>query len=83
MQSRLNGLPLSRNKGQLEKVFADGVLAAEIIKHYFPNIVNIRNYQTAQTITDRTTQWRNLNSKVFRRIGLSVPSHVITQLRCF
>jgi hypothetical protein len=42
----------------VEKDFADGVLAAEIVKFYFPDIVDMRLYQGHQNVQDRIAQWK-------------------------
>lgn len=55
---RLDSIPLSRPKGQIEKDFADGVLTAEIVKHYFPQIVDLRNYAQARNLQERMSNWR-------------------------
>lgn len=55
---RIDSIPLSRPKGQIEKDFADGVLAAEIVKHYFPQIVDLRNYTQARNLQERMSNWR-------------------------
>ena len=55
---RLDSIPLSRPKGQIEKDFADGVLVAEIVKHYFPQIVDLRSYSIARNLQERMSNWR-------------------------
>ena len=45
-------------KGQIEKDFADGVLVSEIVKHYFPQIVDLRNYNLARNLQERMSNWR-------------------------
>lgn len=42
----------------IEKDFADGVLVAEIVKHYFPQIVDVRNYPQAKNLQERMSNWR-------------------------
>ena len=37
-------IPLSRPKKSIARDFADGVLLAEIVKHYYPTLVELHNY---------------------------------------
>ncbi|KAL3865296.1 hypothetical protein ACJMK2_006903, partial [Sinanodonta woodiana] len=43
----IDRIPLSRPKKEIRKDFSDAVLAAEIIKHYFPKLVELHNYSPA------------------------------------
>ena len=38
-------IPLSRPKKSIARDFSDGVLAAEIVHHYFPRLVELHNYR--------------------------------------
>lgn len=69
-------MPLSKPRNNVEKDFADGILAAEIVRFYYPDIVDFRMLRPALNLQERTEQWKLLNSEVFDRIGLTVPSHV-------
>ena len=37
-------IPLSRPKKNIARDFSDGVLMAEIVKHYYPTMVELHNY---------------------------------------
>ena len=37
-------IPLSRPKRSIARDFSDGVLVAEIVKHFIPKIVDMHNY---------------------------------------
>jgi hypothetical protein len=43
-------IPLSRPKRNISRDFADGVLMAEIVYHYFPKYVEIHNYSQANSV---------------------------------
>lgn len=43
---------------QVEKDFSDGVLAAEIVHYYFPQLVNLKEYRPWETIQERISQWK-------------------------
>jgi len=64
----------------VEKDFADGILAAEIVRFYYPDIVDFRMLRPALSVSERTEQWKLINSEIFVHIGLTVPSHVLSQL---
>jgi hypothetical protein len=42
----------------MEKDFADGCMAAEVVKFYFPSIVNLHDYRPSPSIQDRIAQWK-------------------------
>ena len=41
-----------------ERDFSDGFLVAEILQHYFPYLVDSRNFITCSKLEDRVAQWR-------------------------
>lgn len=43
-------IPLSRPKRNISRDFADGVLVAEIVKHFIPRIVELHNYSNASSM---------------------------------
>lgn len=57
-------IPLSRPKRSIARDFADGVLVAEIVAHYFPRAVELHNYSAASSITQKMYNWNTLNQKV-------------------
>jgi hypothetical protein len=40
----IDTIPLSRPKKNIGRDFADGVLAAEVVSHHFPKLVDTHNY---------------------------------------
>ena len=65
-------IPLSRPKRNMTRDFADGLLLAEVVKHYFPRLVELHNYPAAHSVQQRVVNWKTLNTKVFRRMGFQV-----------
>lgn len=97
---------LQRN---IARDFSDGVLCAEVIRHYFPNLVELHNYSPANSgaplgglarvaalgsfpprslvcgktccspprpaVQQKMYNWNTLNTKVFKRLGFSLPRH--------
>ena len=45
--SWIDEIPLSRPKKNIARDFSDGVLMAEVVKHFFPKMVELHNYPTA------------------------------------
>lgn len=76
----LDRVPLSKPRSNVEKDFSDGILAAEIVRFYYPDLVDFRMLRQTLNLQERTDQWKLLNSEIFDKIGLTVPSHVLTQL---
>lgn len=65
-------IPLSRPKRNIARDFADGVLVAEIVAHYFPRVVELHNYSSANSLTQKMYNWNTLNARVFRKLGFTV-----------
>eukprot|EP00760_Papus_ankaliazontas_P013149 PhM_4_TR15654/c6_g1_i1/m.61328 len=68
----VDDIPLSRPKRNIGRDFADGVLVAEIVRHYFPKLVEIHNYSAAHSVDQKLYNWRTLNRKVFRKLSFEV-----------
>jgi hypothetical protein len=56
-------IQLSRQKRNINRDFADGVLAAEIIHAYHPNLVELHNYVAVNKLDKKEDNWRTLNSR--------------------
>eukprot|EP00197_Chlamydomonas_leiostraca_P003707 CAMPEP_0202862740 /NCGR_PEP_ID=MMETSP1391-20130828/3672_1 /ASSEMBLY_ACC=CAM_ASM_000867 /TAXON_ID=1034604 /ORGANISM="Chlamydomonas leiostraca, Strain SAG 11-49" /LENGTH=254 /DNA_ID=CAMNT_0049542315 /DNA_START=101 /DNA_END=865 /DNA_ORIENTATION=- len=65
-------IPLSRPKRNIARDFSDGVLMAEIVHHYFPKMVELHNYSSANGTTQKLYNWNTLNNKVFKRMGFTI-----------
>ena len=57
-------VPLSRAKRNITRDFSDGVLMAEVLCHYFPQVVDIKNYRAANSVRQKLYNWQTLNNKV-------------------
>jgi len=62
-------VPLTRPKRNIARDFADGVLTAEIVHHYFPRMIEIHNYPAANSYAQKMYNWNTLNAKVFKKMG--------------
>lgn len=68
----IDEIPLSRPKRNIGRDFSDGVLAAELAAHFFPKLVELHNYSSANGVSQKMYNWNTLNKKVFNRLGMQV-----------
>eukprot|EP01027_Heterolobosea_sp_BB2_P006380 GEZU01009653.1.p1 GENE.GEZU01009653.1~~GEZU01009653.1.p1 ORF type:complete len:296 (+),score=56.66 GEZU01009653.1:248-1135(+) len=68
----VDDIPLTRPKRNIARDFADGVLMAEIVKHFFPKLVDLHNYSAAHSISQKLYNWNTLNQKVFKKLDFHV-----------
>ena len=70
-------IPLSRPKRNIARDFSDGVLTAEIVKHYLNKMVDLHNYSQAHSVSQKTYNWNTLNVKVFKKLGFGLSKREI------
>ncbi|XP_023371395.1 sperm flagellar protein 1-like [Otolemur garnettii] len=68
----LDRLPLSRPKRHLARDFSDGVMLAEIVKHFHPRLVDLHNYTPTCNTDQKLSNWRVLNRKVLHKLSFCV-----------
>ncbi|XP_053556312.1 sperm flagellar protein 1 [Bombina bombina] len=73
-------IPLSRPKRNIARDFSDGVLVAELVKFYFPKLVEMHNYVPANSSQQKLSNWTTLNKKVLSKLNFSVPYDVIRKI---
>ncbi|CAF0725067.1 unnamed protein product [Adineta ricciae] len=73
----IDTIPLSRPKKHIEKDFSDGVMAAELIKHYFPSWVDTHNYVASNSTQQKLINWGLLNRKVLCKFDMNIPEQVM------
>ncbi|CCW66613.1 unnamed protein product [Phytomonas sp. Hart1] len=76
----VDGIPISRPKRNIARDFADGCCLAEIVKYYFPKLVELHNYAPAMSINKKRDNWRTLNTHVFRKLYFEVPDEEIEDI---
>ncbi|XP_055859874.1 sperm flagellar protein 1-like [Biomphalaria glabrata] len=76
----VDSIPLSRPKNNIWKDFSDAVLVAEIIKHYFPFLVDVNNYHSAVGPKHKMENWFLLNRKVLQHLGIDLSEETIRSL---
>ena len=73
-------VPLSRKKRNLARDFSDAVLMAEVIHHFRPNAVDLRNYDQGLRVDTKIYNWKILNAKVLKRLGMPLDTATISEL---
>uniref|UniRef100_G3T3N9 CH-like domain-containing protein n=2 Tax=Elephantidae TaxID=9780 RepID=G3T3N9_LOXAF len=56
------------------------VLVAEIVKFYFPKMVEMHNYVPANSLQQKLSNWGHLNRKVLNKLNFSVPEDVMRKI---
>lgn len=73
----LDTVPLSRPVRNLDTDFSDGILVAEIVAYFFPEYVDLDMFHIAKNMSQRTKNWRLLNSDVLPKLSLHAPGTVV------
>ena len=73
----IDKVPLSRPKRNFSRDFSDGVLAAEVVKFYYPKLVDMHNYPSANSNQQKIMNWRMLNNKVLKKLGTKLSDSII------
>uniref|UniRef100_A0A8C4ZPF2 Calponin-homology (CH) domain-containing protein n=1 Tax=Gadus morhua TaxID=8049 RepID=A0A8C4ZPF2_GADMO len=76
----IDQIPLSRPKKHITRDFSDGVMAAEVVKHFFPKIVELHNYSPANSTQQKMSNWSILNRKVFSKLDFDVGEERIKKI---
>ncbi|GAB0187875.1 sperm flagellar protein 1 [Grus japonensis] len=76
----LDAVPLSRPRRNIARDFSDGVLAAEVVKFFFPAMVQLHSYVPASSTPQKLANWGHLNRKVLSKLNFSIPEDVIRQV---
>ncbi|CAF1039864.1 unnamed protein product [Adineta steineri] len=76
----IDSLLLSKPTTRFERDFADGTLVAEVIRYYFPDLIDIHNYISSSASKQKKDNWFTLKRKVFTRLGFDVPEAIITDI---
>ena len=76
----VDSIELSRPKKNIARDFSDGVLLAEIIKSYFPRLVDLHNYPSCSNTKHKESNWNVLNNKVLKRLGIKLSKKEINDI---
>uniref|UniRef100_A0A8C8RSA0 Sperm flagellar protein 1 n=1 Tax=Pelusios castaneus TaxID=367368 RepID=A0A8C8RSA0_9SAUR len=80
LYSWVDAIPLSRPKKNIARDFSDGVLAAEVVKFYFPKMVEMHNYVPANSRQQKLSNWGHLNRKVLNKLNFSIAEDTIRKV---
>ncbi len=69
----IDQIPLSRPKRNIARDFSDGVLVAEVIAHFYPKLVELHNYSSANAMTQKVYNWQTLNTRALKKLGFQIP----------
>ncbi|KAK2523428.1 hypothetical protein Q9966_012082 [Columba livia] len=76
----LDNVPLSRPRRNIARDFSDGVLAAEVVKFFFPAMVQLHSYVPASSTPQKLANWGHLNRKVLSKLNFSIPADMIREV---
>ncbi|XP_028279259.1 sperm flagellar protein 1 [Parambassis ranga] len=76
----IDRIPLSRPKRNITRDFSDGVMAAEVVKYFFPKMVDLHNYIPANSTQQKLSNWSVLNRKVFSKLDFNVPEETVRRI---
>ncbi len=76
----IDAVPLSRPKRNIGRDFSDGVLFAEIVHAYFPQLVELHNFTPANSVKQKVYNFETLNQKVLRKLGYVLTRPIIDDI---
>jgi len=76
----IDAIPLSRPKRNIARDFSDGVLLAEVVSAYFPQLVEVHNYPPANSLKQKVYNLETLNAKVLKKLGFSIPRNIVEDI---
>lgn len=76
----IDAIPLSRPKRNIARDFSDGILFAEVIAAYFPQLVELHNYTAANSVKQKMSNFDTLNTRVLRKLNYAIPRSSIEEI---
>ncbi|TSK22673.1 Disintegrin and metalloproteinase domain-containing protein 8 [Bagarius yarrelli] len=74
----IDKIKLSRPKRSISRDFSDGVMAAEVVKHFFPKLVDLHNYTPAHATPQKLSNWNTLNRQA--NLNFHVPEDTLKKI---
>ncbi|KAJ1525163.1 hypothetical protein ONE63_009997 [Megalurothrips usitatus] len=68
----LDQVPFSKPRRNISRDFSDGVLMAELLKYFFPKMVELHNYTPANCLVQKINNWLTLYRKVLSKLGVKL-----------
>lgn len=78
--SWIDQVPLSRPKRCIARDFSDGVMVAEVVKHFLPRLIELHNYIPANATQQKISNWQLLNRKVFSKFHFHISEEMLKKL---
>lgn len=75
--SWIDSMVFIKPKKSISRDFADGVVVAEIVNHLAPRLIELHNYQPANNTQLKLYNWKTLNQKVFKKLGLKFSDDIL------
>ncbi|XP_072139033.1 sperm flagellar protein 1 [Mobula birostris] len=76
----IDRVPLSRPKRNIARDFSDGVMVAEVVKHFLPRLVEMHNYIPANSTQQKLSNWQLLNRQVFSKLHFRISEDMLKKL---
>lgn len=76
----IDSIPLSRPKRNIARDFSDAVMMAEVVKYYYPKLVQMHNYSAASSVKKKTYNWNTLNQKVLKKLHFNMSKEEIERI---
>jgi hypothetical protein len=76
----IDSIPISRKKRNLARDFSDGVLCAEVVHHFYPDLVDLHNYDQGLRVDTKVYNWKILNSKALKSLNITLGTEAILGL---
>lgn len=76
----VDDIPISRQKRNITRDFSDGCCVAEVVKFFFPKLVDLHNYTPGMSLRQKRDNWNTLNNRVFRKLHFEVPQEEINDI---
>lgn len=80
LYSWIDEIPISRPKRNIARDFSDGCCVAEVLKFFFPKLVDLHNYTPAMSYQKKIDNWQTLNTKVLRKLYFEVPPEEVEDI---
>ncbi|XP_039271984.1 sperm flagellar protein 1-like isoform X2 [Styela clava] len=80
LYSWIDVIPLSRKKKSVARDFSDGILVAEVVRHFIPRLVEMHNYTSANSTNQKLNNWQTLNRKVLSKLNFTIPASVMQEI---
>ena len=80
IHSWIDSISLSRPKRNISRDFNDGVLLAEVIAAYIPNLVELHNYPAASSLKQKIYNYETLNNRVLKKLGYNISRQLIEDI---